>query len=174
MTAAVAVTNRMEDPVKLTDTQVVLLSAASQRDDRALERPSELTGGAAGKVVAKLLSEGLIEEIQSRGSLPVWCRDEDGPRSLRITKNGLKVIQVEEDVRCPGRVGASASHARAGALTFGRASRCCQPVIWLKPDHHHDPRGRKSWSGARLDVSLASAFRTSDWDKPNCRRSALV
>ncbi len=55
--------------MKLTDTQLVLLSAASQRDDRALERPSNLTGGAAGKVVAKLLTEGLIEEIQSRGSL---------------------------------------------------------------------------------------------------------
>jgi hypothetical protein len=38
--AAFAVTNRMEDSVKLTDTQLVLLSAASQRDDRALERPA--------------------------------------------------------------------------------------------------------------------------------------
>jgi hypothetical protein len=46
----------MEDPVKLTDTQLVLLSAASQRDDRALKRPSNLVGGAAGKVVAKLLA----------------------------------------------------------------------------------------------------------------------
>jgi hypothetical protein len=50
--AAFAVDNRMEDSVKLTDTQLVLLSAASQRDDRALERPSNLTDGAAGKVVA--------------------------------------------------------------------------------------------------------------------------
>ena len=46
----------MEDSVKLTDTQLRLLAAASQRDDRALERPSNLTGGAAGKVVAKLLA----------------------------------------------------------------------------------------------------------------------
>jgi hypothetical protein len=49
--------------VKLTDTQLVLLSAASRRDDHALERPSNLTGGAAGKVVARLLADGLIEEI---------------------------------------------------------------------------------------------------------------
>jgi hypothetical protein len=97
VTAAIVVTNRMEDSVKLTDTQLVLLSAASQRDDRALERPSNLGGGAAGKVVAKLLTEGLIEEIQSRGSLPVWLRDDDGPRSLRITKKGLKAIRVEAD-----------------------------------------------------------------------------
>jgi hypothetical protein len=31
--------NRIEDSVKLTNTQLVLLSAASERDDRALERP---------------------------------------------------------------------------------------------------------------------------------------
>src|SRR5258707_95959 len=80
----------MEDSVKLTDTQLVLLSVASQRGDRALERPSKLTGGGAGKVVAKLLSEGFIEEIQARGSLPVWRRHEDGQRSLRITKKGLR------------------------------------------------------------------------------------
>jgi len=62
--------------VKLTETQLGLLSAASQRDDRALERPSNLSGGAADKVVAGLLTAGLIEEIHSRGSLPVWRRDE--------------------------------------------------------------------------------------------------
>ena len=60
VTAAIAVANRMEDPVKLTDTQLLLLSAASQRDDRALEPSPKLTGGAAGKVVAKLLTEGLV------------------------------------------------------------------------------------------------------------------
>jgi hypothetical protein len=53
--------------VKLTDTQLGLLAAASQGDDGALKRPSHLTGRAAGKVVAKLLAE----EIQFRGSLPV-------------------------------------------------------------------------------------------------------
>jgi hypothetical protein len=35
--------------------------AASQRDDGALKRPSHLTCGAAGKVIAKLHAEGHIE-----------------------------------------------------------------------------------------------------------------
>jgi hypothetical protein len=83
----------MEDSVKLTDTQRRLLAAASQRDDRALERPPNLTGGVAGKVVAKLLAEGLIEEIQSRGSWPVWRRDGDEAHTLRITKRGLQAIR---------------------------------------------------------------------------------
>jgi hypothetical protein len=87
----------MEDSVKLTNTQLVLLSAASQRDDRALERPANLPGGAAGKVVAKLLAQGFVEQVQSRGSLPVWRRDGDGARSLRITKKGLQAIRVEDE-----------------------------------------------------------------------------
>jgi hypothetical protein len=87
----------MEDSVKLTNTQLVLLSAASQRDDRALERPANLPGGAAGKVVAKLLAQGFVEQVQSRGSLPVWRRDGDGARCLRITKKGLQAIRIEEE-----------------------------------------------------------------------------
>jgi hypothetical protein len=85
----------MEDSVKLTDTQRRLLAAASQRDDCALERPPHLTSGVAGKVVAKLFAEGLVEEIQSRGSLPVWRRDGDNAHTLRITKAGLRAIRVD-------------------------------------------------------------------------------
>ena len=84
--------------MKLTDTQLRLLAAASRRDDRALERPSNLTGGAAGKVVAKLLTEGLVEEIQSRGSLPVWRREGDVAHTLRVTKRGLQAIRVDDEV----------------------------------------------------------------------------
>jgi hypothetical protein len=92
----------MEDSVKLTDTQLRLLAAASQRGDRALERPSNLPGGAAGKVVGKLLTEGLVEEIQSRGSLPVWRRDGDVAHTLRITRRGLQAIRVDDEVIAAG------------------------------------------------------------------------
>jgi hypothetical protein len=74
----------MEDSVKLTDTQRRLLAAASQRDNRALERPPNLNGGVAGKVVAKLLAEDLVEEVQSRRSLPVWRRRPTGRLFVRL------------------------------------------------------------------------------------------
>jgi hypothetical protein len=83
--------------MKLTDTQLVLLSAASQREDGAVEIPINLKGGAAHKVVAKLLTEGLVEEISARGALPVWRRDDtEGALALCITKRGLNAIQVED------------------------------------------------------------------------------
>jgi len=133
--AEFAVINAMEDSVKLTDTQLVLLSAASQRDDRALERPANLTGGASAKVVTKLLAEGLIEEIQVRRGVPMWRRNADGAHSLRITAKGLKAIGVEDEamaegVEAPAKKPPAPSAKRrkpakapAGAATSGRRPR---------------------------------------------------
>jgi hypothetical protein len=61
-------------------------------------RPGERhKGGAADKVVSKLLRDGLIEEIPARGALPIWRRDEDKEAvALRITKRGLAAIGVDE------------------------------------------------------------------------------
>jgi hypothetical protein len=83
--------------MKLTDTQLVILSNASQREDRIVELPATLKGGVAHKVVGKLLGEGLLEELQARGGLPAWRRDEeDRPVALRITKRGMKAIQADD------------------------------------------------------------------------------
>jgi hypothetical protein len=85
-----------EGSVKLTDTQLVLLSRASQRDDGALEIPDTLKGGAAKKVVDKLLAAGLVEEVRATPRFPVWRRDEqEGPIGLQITGEGLKAIRAD-------------------------------------------------------------------------------
>jgi hypothetical protein len=114
----------MEDSLKLTDTQSRLLAAASQRDDRALEWPSNLTGVAACKVVAKLLAEGLIEEIQSRGSLPVWRREGD---IALITKRGLQAIRVDEETTAADTMSSvgkrSGASTKAGQLQSFRSRR---------------------------------------------------
>jgi len=82
---------------RLTDTQLVILSAASQRDDRGVELPANVKGKAARKVVDKLIRAGLLEEVRAGGSLPVWRRDdENGAMALRITKSGLEAIDVED------------------------------------------------------------------------------
>jgi Protein of unknown function (DUF3489) len=83
---------------KLTDTQLVTLSAASQREDRGVVLPPNLRGGAAQKLVAKLSDLGFVEEIRARGDLPVWRRDDDNrPMALRITKRGLKAIAADDE-----------------------------------------------------------------------------
>jgi hypothetical protein len=83
----------------LTDTQLVLLSAASRREDGAIVPTPNLKGGVAGKVIGKLLREGLVEEVPAGASMPVWRRDDDaGPLSIRITPGGLASIGLEGDV----------------------------------------------------------------------------
>jgi hypothetical protein len=81
---------------KLTDTQLVTLSAASQREDHGVVLPPKLKGGAAQKFVIKLIELDLIEEIRARCDLPVWRRDDERPMALRITKRGLKAIAADE------------------------------------------------------------------------------
>ena len=46
--------------MKLTDTQLVLLSTASQREDGTVEIGSKLKGDAADKTIGKLLRHRLI------------------------------------------------------------------------------------------------------------------
>src|SRR6266545_3182779 len=83
--------------MKLTDTQLVLLSPVSKREARGSELAPNLKGGAAHKVLGKLLTEGLVEEVPAHDALPVWRRDEEKrPLELCITKHGLDAIQVDE------------------------------------------------------------------------------
>jgi len=81
---------------QLTDTQLVLLSAAAQHPESAIELAPDLKGSAAKRTVGKLLRDGLIEEIPASGALPVWRRDDvAGPLALRITPHGLAAIGAE-------------------------------------------------------------------------------
>lgn len=84
---------------KLTDTQLVLLSAASQREDRYLTPPAGARLGPARKAAAKLLEAGFVKELRARKEAPVWRSDEETKQSfaLKLTAAGLKVIAAEAD-----------------------------------------------------------------------------
>ncbi len=80
--------------MKLTDTQLVLLSRAIQRDDGALEIPDDLKDSSK-KTVDKLLGAKMLEEVLATPGFPVWRRDEqEGPIGLQITDEGLKAIRA--------------------------------------------------------------------------------
>jgi hypothetical protein len=82
---------------RLTDTQLVILSTASRRDDRGVDLPTNVTGEALREAVGKLIRTGLLDEVRANGSLLAWRRDaEAGPMALRITKQGLEAIGVKD------------------------------------------------------------------------------
>jgi hypothetical protein len=82
-------------PNKLSDTQLVLLSAASQREDGAIDPGEGPKGGLAKKAIGKLLTDGLVEEVPADGLLPAWRRDDRGPLALCITARGLAAIGID-------------------------------------------------------------------------------
>ena len=85
---------------KLSDTQLVILSGAAQRDDRSLlPFPESLTvkGAALDKVIATLRKRNLIEERRIADGAPEWRRDEDNRAyGLFITTAGLLALGIED------------------------------------------------------------------------------
>src|SRR5260370_35276649 len=94
--------------MKLSHTQLLILSSASQRTDHAAVLPVNLKGNAAKKVVDKLLNEKLLQELRAKDDMPVWRRGDDNrPYSLRITRAGLKAIGVEDVAEASDHVAAA-------------------------------------------------------------------
>ena len=83
--------------VKLTDAQLVMMSAAAQRKDRCLSAPATIKGAALSKVSVKLAKLGLAREIEAKPGAPIWRRDDAGQGyALKLTAAGLKAIAVDE------------------------------------------------------------------------------
>src|SRR4051812_32757461 len=82
---------------KLSDTQLTIISAACQRDDRSVfPITAKVTGGALDKVLKSLLAKGFLEEIEHTGSDPAWRTCEDGVRiSLRATRAACQALGIE-------------------------------------------------------------------------------
>ena len=172
----------MNSPAKLTDTQLAILSAASQREDRCLIAPKNLKGGAAQKVAAKLLAAGLAREIKAKTGMALWRRDEEAGQaySLKLTAAGLKAIAVDE--------GDSQPSARARVLRRTRAtdsskSKKAANLAATRAQRAHQHRRRPATArrslrviellqrdqGAKLDELIAA----TGW-LPHTARAALT
>ena len=82
-------------PKKLTDTELVLLSSASQREDGAVEFTGKPKRAVATKALTRLLSDGLVEEVPAGGRLPVWRRDNDQSAfALTITASAILLSAI--------------------------------------------------------------------------------
>jgi hypothetical protein len=84
--------------IKLTENQRALLESAFRREDRCFVLPSNLKGGAAQKVAAKLITDGLAKEIKAKAGAPIWRRDgeSDQAYSLKLSVAGAKAIATSE------------------------------------------------------------------------------
>ncbi len=83
---------------KLTDTQLIVLSAAAARDDGIAIAPAKINKAAASKVGSSLVARKLMREARSKSGMPIWRVDKDDrPISLVITRAGRNAIGVDKD-----------------------------------------------------------------------------
>ena len=84
---------------KLTDSQLVILSAAARRQDSTvlpLPKSLKIKDGAVTKTLEGLRKKGLLEEKPAARNAAAWREGEDGRRMmLVITDTGLRAIGVD-------------------------------------------------------------------------------
>lgn len=159
----------MANSATLTDTQLVLLSAASQREDNLLS-PARLRGGAAVRVAGSLLAAGLVEEVVVLHEELHWRDDPgQGPIGLKVTPAGLAVIAVTEPPVCYERAEGTGSEANGPKVS----PRNAEPIA---------PVSRRPGSKKALVLSLLQRKEGAELDDlvhatgwlPHTARAALT
>ena len=131
--------------VKLTDAQLVMLSAAAQRADLCLTAPDKLKGAILAKVSEKLVKLGLVREVRAKSGTPVWRRDNTGQSyALKLTAAGLKAIAVDD--------GSGEAIATREALQRNRSLVLTRPMPRVLTSSVNTPRRSRpepaaSWRG---------------------------
>src|SRR5467141_2715673 len=148
----------------LSDTQLMILSSASQRTDHAAVLPENLKGSAANKVVHKLLNEKLLQELRAKDGMPVWrCGDDNRPYSLRITKAGVKAIEVEDTAQASDNNAAADPDEAVAADVFTEAKSSEQPS-----------RAKRSGAKKTAAVSAKATKASSDRVKADSKQNRIV
>ena len=98
--------------MKLTDTQLIVLSSAAKHDDGLATRPANLNAAAAMKVLSSLVGKGLAREIRAKANAPVWHENDDGRLALKITRAGREAIGVEDDTPAPSSAAATSAKSQ--------------------------------------------------------------
>ena len=152
---------------KLTDAQLLMLSAAAQREDRILTMSPNLKGGAAQNVAAKLIAAGLVKEIKAKTEAPSWRRDAETGQSfaLKLTAAGLKASATDKGM--PASKAAEPETQNGGATVTNSAPAAQAPRDGTKISQVVGLLQRDD--GATLDEVIAA----TGW-LPHTSRAALT
>lgn len=84
---------------KLTDAQLVILSAAAARDDRSVlpfPKSLRMNKGALTACINSLIKPGLIAEQPAAPGTEAWRQTDDKRFALFLTEKGMRAIGAEE------------------------------------------------------------------------------
>jgi hypothetical protein len=161
----------------LTDTQLLVLSRASQRQDGFVEAPPSLTGAARKRVIEPLIKRGFLKEVPASKDAPVWRRDDAlGPFALTLTKAGEKAIGVapeESEGPRKGRSPLGHGRERSGRKNAGSRSRRQATQIPGAPRAGTKLAGVIALLRRKNGASIDDLTATTGW-LPHTARAALT
>jgi hypothetical protein len=148
--------------MKLTDTQLIVLTKAAQRSTMlALPLPANLKGGAAHKVVKPLIEKGLLEEIDAnvRAGETVWRETGAGHGvTLAITEAGLAAIGIGPESDKKSKPAASQTPAKAPKAATGAKS----------------PKPAKTAAPAKKTARTAPAGTTAPTPREHTKQATMI
>ena len=84
---------------KLSDSQLVILSTASQRPDGCVFPITlKLKGNAIGNVLKSLLAKGLLEEVPGLADDTLWRYDDGAPLTLKASPAAYRHLGIDAEV----------------------------------------------------------------------------
>ncbi len=136
---------------KLTDTQLVILSAAARRQDGAvlpLLRSLKVNKAAATTVLESLLKKGLVAERPAAADETRWRETRDGGRTaLAIADAGLQAIGVDADRK-------ASKQFPSTKLQPKKRSRGAEPKSAAKPKGRTSPPAVRPGTKQALMIDL--------------------
>jgi hypothetical protein len=156
--------------IKLSDTQLLMLSAAAQRADRSLTLPEKLKGVAAQKVAMKLIAAGLVKEVKAKAGMPVWRRDDQDGQSyaLKLTAAGAQAIAVNSDDAAHANDEERSREEQDQSPTFAQ-SPCTAAAASAAPGS----RALETPRAPRIGTKLARAISAGSEDGVNAPPNSL-
>ena len=109
---------------KLNDTQLVILSSASQREDGFAVLPEGVRAASVTAAVIKLTKLGFLKQVRVKRDQPHWSSDEEGRRiGLKITNAGSAAIGVGDDGKAEEQPVPEPKRRGKKAAALGEAQR---------------------------------------------------
>jgi hypothetical protein len=110
---------------KLTETQRMVLSSATAREDGAAVAPAKTSKAGVAKIGTSLVARRLMREIRAKPGMPVWGEDDAGrPFSIVVTRAGRGAIGKEKGKRSdPPALRSNEIDKSAAAEPAGRGLR---------------------------------------------------
>jgi hypothetical protein len=110
------------------------------------------------------LNEKLLQELRAKDDMPVWRRGDDNrPYSLRITKAGLRAIEVENGAGAPD------NNAPVGPDDVAAANVATEAKSGERPS-----RAKRAAPKKAAAVSAKAAKASSDQVKPDSKQARIV